>query len=431
MMTPRVASVALATLAAFAGSACYESHLALDEPDAASPSCEAPVDEQSLGLGQARSLAVHGCDRVAALGEYLIRSEDGGRSFEALELNVPLHMLPAMSFSEDGALHLVQLGEAGVSHLVAKPGAEFGAERLLLGPASTGARIAGPEPRAHHAIAPFGDGVIVGAMTEDPPAAYVSTATSEGAVATRRLSAPGDQKPGVARVCAAAGVAHAVYVDWEGRAVFHASGRALAELDARLLRSVGDAAGTGFRHADLACFDDGAALVIHIDGIDVFATPVSAEGVIGDSVVVAQVDDVPFYPHVETLGEGALVTWSAASAVEMGWVIVTREGEAVAEPRIAPDLGGEGLPDARPVHCATAEGYALLAQSGAAFEGAEPPTHGLTQLSAAGEELDHQSLGGPALNTSLTYVACTRDGAWVLPTRVGEPLVLRHFPFGR
>jgi hypothetical protein len=430
-MARPLASFVVATLTTFACLACYESHLAMGEPDAdVAPPCDAPADEQPLGPGDARAVTANGC-RVAAVGDYVVRSEDGGRSFEALELNVPLHLLPAMTFTEDGALHLVQLGEAGVSHLVAKPGAGFGAERLLLGPAWRGARIAGPEPRAHHAIAPFGEGVIVGAMTEDPPSAYLSTATSEGAVATRRISAPGDQQPGVARVCAAAGVAHAVYVDWNGRAVFHASGRALAELDARLLRSIVDVEGTGFRHADLACFDDGAALVVHIDGVEVIATPISAEGEIGGSVVVARVDNVPFYPHVEVLGERALVTWSAASAVEMGWVLVTREGEAAAEPRLAPDLGGEGLPDARPVHCATAEGYVLLAQSGAAFEGAEPPTHGLTHLSAAGEELDHQGLGGPALNTSLAYVACTSDGAWVLPTRVGEPLVLRHVAFGR
>jgi hypothetical protein len=415
--------------------ACYESHEVAASPDgSAGARCDDAVVEPTLAeSGNTGAVAVDGCERIAAVGGpgVVVRSEDGGRTFRTLELDVAPSQFPALVFDEGGTLHLVFDAMGELLHLMAAPGSAFGAPRPLL--PSAGGRIAVVEPRAHHAMAAFGRGALVGLATFPPDAnaAWLAIVASDGDDIEARQVSDAGERPGAVRVCAAGGVLHAVYTDATARRVRHASGDALGSVVTRTVAAIVDEVGTGWSHADVACFADGGAIVVHVDGSEILGSAVSPGGELGAPVVLAAGVLQPFYPHVEARTGDALVTWSASFGGEMGYVLVGRDARALAPASIAPDPSEDGEPEARPVHCATETGYVLVAQSHAEDDSGVPPVHGATFLSDAAEPLEWREVVGHATNVSRVALDCTPDGAWVLAAAEGEPLVLRRVASAR
>jgi hypothetical protein len=404
---------------------CYESHSVIAAPDAGGPPthCDAPTMEPVLAeSGNAGAVAVDGCDRIAAAGGagIIVRSEDGGRTFERLEPTVAPTEYPALVFDAGGTLHVVFDAMGELLHLMFPPGALVGDASMIL----PSGRISGGEPRAHHAIAPFGGGALVVYRVPTLGAAALATLSSDGAIETRSVSHSLEFVES-ARVCASGGVFHAVYVDSVARRVRHVTGRSLADASTQTVADIADPDGTGWSHADVACFADGAALIVHVDGSEIRGTPASADGELGATRVLAEDVFNPFYPHVEARSADALVTWSASGAGELGYVLVDRDAEPLQPPDIAPDLDGDGAPDARPVHCKTDSGYVLVAQSRSQTS-PEVPVHGATFLSNSGEPLEWHALVEGATNVSRAAVGCGPDGAWVLAASATDPLVLRR-----
>jgi hypothetical protein len=414
----RLSAVALTALLV----GCYESHLAVDVPDEPTR-CDGPAIEPTLAeTGNAGAVAVDGCDRIAAVGGdgVVLRSEDGGRTFERLEPSVEPTQFPALAFDEGGTLHVAFDVPGELLHLRFPPGAKASDASPIL----PRGKIAMGEPRAHHAMTAFDGGVLLASTRYMPGAAVLATLSSEGVIETRAVSHE-LELPGAVRVCAAGGVLHAAYTDTVARRVRHASGRALADVATRTVADIADTDETGWSHADVACFTDGAALIVHVDGSEIRGTPASADGKLGATRVLAAEIFSPFYPHVEARSGDALVTWSASLAGELGYAMVDRDAQPLGPPAIAPDLSEDGEPDARPVHCATGSGYVLVAQS---QDQSSPvaPIHGATFLSNSGQALEWKPLVEGATNVSRAAVSCGPDGAWVLAASATEPLVLRR-----